>query len=942
MASRGRKRVELRLGIDQVTAGNGHGFVDRFGLRRGVVLEGMGREVLDGMLAGAGLRAIARRIRRVHGIELGSRDLTAFVEDLRGRAIFEDERARREREEAFARHVASGTLFLPTGWDAPRMREDASRALERARAEVVARLGPIPSVCRLEGALSPHGEIAATGRCAALAWSLLTAEQWPHVFVIVGTSHFDPEPAILTHDVVTPLGRIRCDRDAAREIARGLGTPVRENAPSLLVEHSWQQDLPLLQVAAESLDRPLAIVAIAAGEVDRAAGERLGATIARVLFDQRKRGCLIASGDLTHFGAGVRWTMDGLSERGLRVAEVARRIEEFERPILSAIEARDADAFFEAAPGTSFCARPQVAALLAFTTARGVLLGRQAVLNGKPLQRAPERLWRSRDSLFVGASLAFFSGGPGTERSGPRLCREVLLRADADMCEVVHPCDNTSFQLPGAAAPVAVELQEGAAAAELRTRLLYRWAIDVDPAELDETLRAFDEAGWLHAAGEPAEGPSRSLLEQARVAIRRARVEVPHYRETLTSDDLSDAPFIRSAQLADGWRAFLVDGSGRSLKDKKRYVRLKSSGSTSGRWIDSPAELADWRDREASSLLVRGVDVPTLSASVNRPSNLGLKEPKAGWPAHRQGDRVDADAPGASEWHALSPGPNPTRVTPEVWDRTIRKLLEIRPRVLEGDGSYLAGLARRCLALGVRLEGVERVFFGHSYAWELYRDPIRRAFGAPLSDRLITSEAHVLGVDCWRGALHLLEPHTVFEVVDRGRHVRAGELGALVLTTLDNRIRPLIRYANGDVVRLLGASCPCARPFRPVRYEGRVRHLFAGRSGEPVTYRAIDEAIGAPVGLAYFRLTVGEGSARLQVVPTGARELLDTRALAARVEETIARRVRIAWVDHLEIASAGGKFLSIATKDESDRWYARLLDGARARRQGVDSTRKRA
>jgi phenylacetate-CoA ligase len=67
-----------------------------------------------------------------------------------------------------------------------------------------------------------------------------------------------------------------------------------------------------------------------------------------------------------------------------------------------------------------------------------------------------------------------------------------------------------------------------------------------------------------------------------------------------------------------------------------------------------------------------------------------------------------------------------------------------------------------------------------------------------------------------RGSLHVAEQYFLAEVLDpaTGRHVRAGEEGEVILTSLDQEASPVIRFRTRDRVRFLAHDhCECGRPF---------------------------------------------------------------------------------------------------------------------------------
>jgi len=120
------------------------------------------------------------------------------------------------------------------------------------------------------------------------------------------------------------------------------------------------------------------------------------------------------------------------------------------------------------------------------------------------------------------------------------------------------------------------------------------------------------------------------------------------------------------------------------------------------------------------------------------------------------------------------------------------------------------------------------------------REQVRAAWGIPVFNTYGATEYSPIATECRHGSLHLLEDRAIFEIVDAdGRAVPAGEAGArLLVTVLDRRTQPLIRYEISDGLRELPGACDCGRPFRRLaRIEGRVEealHLPAASGGAVV------------------------------------------------------------------------------------------------------------
>lgn len=104
---------------------------------------------------------------------------------------------------------------------------------------------------------------------------------------------------------------------------------------------------------------------------------------------------------------------------------------------------------------------------------------------------------------------------------------------------------------------------------------------------------------------------------------------------------------------------------------------------------------------------------------------------------------------------------------------------------------------------------------------------IKQAFGAPLIQLYQASEG-LIGSSCTAGRLHVNEDLVVLEALDEhGQPAPPGKpCHKLLVTTLYNRLQPLIRYQLNDLL-VLGQGCPCGSGFRVIeRVLGRSDDLF--------------------------------------------------------------------------------------------------------------------
>ncbi len=130
---------------------------------------------------------------------------------------------------------------------------------------------------------------------------------------------------------------------------------------------------------------------------------------------------------------------------------------------------------------------------------------------------------------------------------------------------------------------------------------------------------------------------------------------------------------------------------------------------------------------------------------------------------------------------------------------------------------------------GLRLKGV---FCGGEVLDEVTRTRAREMLHIPIADNYGSTEAFIAW-QCPSGSYHVNSEHVHVEVVDQdGQQVRAGEVGRVLITTLNNRLMPLVRYEVGDYADVTEECCPCGRTLPLLGHVlGRSINLFHLPSG---------------------------------------------------------------------------------------------------------------
>ena len=86
--------------------------------------------------------------------------------------------------------------------------------------------------------------------------------------------------------------------------------------------------------------------------------------------------------------------------------------------------------------------------------------------------------------------------------------------------------------------------------------------------------------------------------------------------------------------------------------------------------------------------------------------------------------------------------------------------------------------------------------------------------------------------DC---GMHYFDDYLYFEIIDpvTGENLPDGELGELVITTLQKEGAPLIRYRTHDLTRILPDPCPCGRSLPRI-------DIILGRTDDMIKVKGVN------------------------------------------------------------------------------------------------------
>jgi phenylacetate-CoA ligase len=184
-------------------------------------------------------------------------------------------------------------------------------------------------------------------------------------------------------------------------------------------------------------------------------------------------------------------------------------------------------------------------------------------------------------------------------------------------------------------------------------------------------------------------------------------------------------------------------------------------------------------------------------------------------------------------------------------ERLVQAIHRLRPEAVVLTPSYAAHLAERNVEL--RESSVERVLVaGEPGGGEpAFRAKLEEGWGARVTEAMGIGD---IGVSLWgeceeqagmhlgaRGFVHaeLIEPET-----GMARELDDGAAGELVLTHLQHRAAPLLRFRTRDHVEIRTAACGCGRTSPRVRCIGRTDDMLIVR-GVNVFPSALREVVSA-------------------------------------------------------------------------------------------------
>ncbi|QTV80205.1 phenylacetate--CoA ligase family protein [Microbacterium sp. NIBRBAC000506063] len=171
--------------------------------------------------------------------------------------------------------------------------------------------------------------------------------------------------------------------------------------------------------------------------------------------------------------------------------------------------------------------------------------------------------------------------------------------------------------------------------------------------------------------------------------------------------------------------------------------------------------------------------------------------------------------------------------TPEARERFVRQVRRTRPALLVGYVEAAYDFAAS-IAPSEPLRGLTAVSVTASMLQAGQREFIESRLGAPVFDTYRSAEVPWIAAECAaQDGLHVLSDRRRVDIVGAGdRMLAPGQVGDVLVTDLDNRAFPLVRYAIGDRSSVIEGACACGRSLdRITALDGRIADVLRSPSG---------------------------------------------------------------------------------------------------------------
>jgi phenylacetate-CoA ligase len=250
--------------------------------------------------------------------------------------------------------------------------------------------------------------------------------------------------------------------------------------------------------------------------------------------------------------------------------------------------------------------------------------------------------------------------------------------------------------------------------------------------------------------------------------------------------------------------------------------------------------------------------------------------------------------------------------TPELNGKA-EELSLLDPTFLYTFPSYLEILLNRLAETGRRLPSLKRIFTGAEVLEDSLRQRAKKELGIDIAENYGSTEAF-MAWECPAGNRHINAEHVLIEIVDESGHsVAPGQLGRVLVTTLENRLAPLVRYEIGDYAIAAEGPCECGRTLPLIgKIVGRGMNLFRRGEGELISPWHLSSGVRTRDEVKQFQIVQNSlGRFTLRYVADALLIPEAEEMIRKRFQEVLGDAISVNFQRVREIPrTAGGKYMT--------------------------------
>jgi phenylacetate-coenzyme A ligase PaaK-like adenylate-forming protein len=189
--------------------------------------------------------------------------------------------------------------------------------------------------------------------------------------------------------------------------------------------------------------------------------------------------------------------------------------------------------------------------------------------------------------------------------------------------------------------------------------------------------------------------------------------------------------------------------------------------------------------------------------------------------------------------------------------------------VLEANPSYLARVARFAFRHNLSVFQPPVIVFTYENPGILARMQVGKVFRSPLVSSYGSTEAGYVLMECEHGKLHQVSGFCRIDLEFMRPEFGYPYLGRLLLTTLNNPWRSLIRFDVGDLVQIDPSGvCRCGRNdgYICMEISGRTADLTYTTDNYPVTTAMVESVISGMELVADYQVFQQKGAYHVYIV----------------------------------------------------------------------------